>query len=540
MSAAPEDTFDFLNPDYAAIFRERARRLARIRSNPHQLPALKAYYREHIADFISQWGVTYNPKNVAARMPAYLPFVLQPKQYELVDWIIARWRAGEPGLIEKSRDVGCSWIAMCVACALCIFERDMSIGFGSASEVKLDRSGDPDSLFYKGRMFVENLPREFRAGCDVEHDAPFMRILFPDMGSSITGEVGDNIGRGGRKGIYFVDEAAYIVHPQLMESALSGNTDSRIDISSVSLNGMANAFSIRRHSGTVLVFTLHYRDDLRKTPEWVEKKKASTDPVVWAADYEINYTAAAEGVIIPQLWVRAAIDAHVKLGIEPTGVRAGALDVADEGPDLNAFAARHGMLITHSEDWSGKNSDVFVTADRAFMLCDEQRLESFQYDADGMGAGIRAAANRITERRLKDGQKRIRVVPFKGSSGVFEPESFAPGTEVKNKDRFYNLKAQAWFGVRDLFWHTFRAVNGEDHDKDRLISLSSKIKDLQKLCIELSQAQWKTSTNGKIVVEKTPDGARSPNRADALVILLSPSRKPMRISNAAFDVHEEY
>jgi hypothetical protein len=42
------------------------------------------------------------------------------------------------------------------------------------------------------------------------------------------------------------------------------------------------------------------------------------------------------------------------------------------------------------------------------------------------------------------------------------------------------------------------------------------------------------------MVDKVPDGASSPNMADAIVILFSPRARPMRISNAALEVHEEY
>jgi hypothetical protein len=42
--------------------------------------------------------------------------------------------------------------------------------------------------------------------------------------------------------------------------------------------------------------------------------------------------------------VQAAVDAHIKLGIQPTGQRLGAMDIADEGKDKNSFSARYGFL----------------------------------------------------------------------------------------------------------------------------------------------------------------------------------------------------
>ena len=62
---------DHKNPDYAAVFRFRARALRRIRESPAELPYLKSYYREHPAQFITDWGVTLDPRNVELGRPDY-------------------------------------------------------------------------------------------------------------------------------------------------------------------------------------------------------------------------------------------------------------------------------------------------------------------------------------------------------------------------------------------------------------------------------------------------------------------------------------
>lgn len=528
----PEETFDWRQPDYAAIFRARAERLARIRQHRERLPALRLYYRDHIADFVSDWGCTIDPRNLSKGQPAFLPFVLMPKQRELVDWILERWQRNEPGIVEKSRDVGASWLAMAISVSLCLFRDGVAIGFGSAKEDKLDRSGDPDTLFAKGRSFIESLPVEFRNGFS-DSDSLYMRLLFPATGSSITGEAGDNIGRGGRKSMFFIDEAAHLEHPELVDASLIANTDCRIDISSV--NGMANSFARRRHSGDFPVFTLHYRHDLRKDEAWREQKRKTTDSVVWNAEYELNYTASVEGVIIPQEWVQAAIGSAEKLRIKPSGERKGALDVADQGRDVNAFAALHGIAVTNCESWSGQGSDLGATTERAFLRCDDWLLEAFDYDADGLGAGVRGFANRIRERRLGERLRAIKVAEFRGSAGVFQPDQKVPGTDRTALDMFQNLKAQAWWSLRRRFEATARAIAGADFDSDEIISLSPDIPNLQKLCIELSQPQWKLSATGKIMVDKVPDGEMSPNLADAVMMLFAPRARPMKIADSAFD-----
>src|SRR5690606_36598743 len=120
--------------------------------------------------------------------------------------------------------------------------------FGSRKEALVDRLGDPDSIFEKARMMLRMLPAEFLPkGYDERQHATFMKLINPENGATITGEAGDNIGRGGRSGIYYVDEAAFLEHPERVDAALSENTDVRIDISSA--NGNANPFYQKRQSG---------------------------------------------------------------------------------------------------------------------------------------------------------------------------------------------------------------------------------------------------------------------------------------------------
>lgn len=527
-----EDSFDFRSPDYASVFKARAERLQRIRETPDLALWAKAHYREHIEDFITDWGTTSDPRNVEIGRPAFMPFVLWPKQREWIRAVFEHWRSRKDLLTEKSRDSGVTWLAVAVACSLCMLYDGVVIGFGSRKAEYVDEKGAPKSIFEKIRAYMRAMPVEFRGKeWDERLHTLYMRASFPITGSVITGECGDSIGRGDRTAIYFVDESAHLEHPDITDQALSQTTNCRIDISTPF--GMANSFAIRRHSGKVDVFSFSWRDDPRKDQDWYEAQKARLDPVSLAQEVDCSYTASVEGIIIHPSWVQAAIDAHKKLGIEPTGVKRGALDVADEGTDANAFVARHGILLTACHAWSGKNSDIFATTERAFQFCDELKLDGFEYDADGLGAGVRGDAARISERRKAQRLLTVyRIEAFRGSGAVSEPERKVPGTDVPAKDRWQNAKAQGYGALAERFRNTYRAVNGGDYDPDNLISLSSEAGDLSKLCIELSQPQWKISATGKMMVDKTPDGAASPNRADAVMMAFAPKRLPMRINPA--------
>lgn len=528
------DSFDFQNPDYAAVYRQRFERLRRIRKSPENLPILREYYRQNPAQFITDWGITYDPRNLEKGIPAAVPFLLFPKQVDWINWVVNHWKNSESALTEKSRDMGVSWLAVSLACTLCLFNPGMAIGFGSRKEEYVDKLGAPKSLFYKARTFMQFLPAEFRGGWEQDKHAPYMRVIFPESGSVITGEAGDNIGRGDRTSIYFVDEAAHLERPNLVDASLSATTNCRIDVSSV--NGMGNPFAVKRHSWPAhRIFTFHWRDDPRKSEAWYTKiVDQLKDPTVVAQEIDISYTASVEGVVIPGEWVQAAIDAHIKLGIKPTGGPSGGLDVADEGKDLNAFAGRRGILLESVEAWSGKGSDIYGTVERAFDICEQQGIPAFRYDADGLGAGVRGDARAIKEAR-RGGPE---VSPFRGSGGVLDPTELIPQVDAEaskdplartNEDYFANAKAQAWWSLRLRFLRTYRAVvlGHPVTDPDDLISISSRLPCLSALTMELSQPTYSKSGAGKLLINKQPEGTKSPNMADAVMIAYAPA-EPVR------------
>ena len=523
--------FDWKNPDYLRILALRAERLRKIRTHPEQLPQLRTFYKHNPAKFISDWGITYDPRNIRRNLPAVIPFVLFKRQIEWIDWVLAHWRDEKPGLCDKSRDCGLSWLSVALADTLCLFYPGMAIGFGSRKEEYVDRLGAPKSLFFKARMFMEYIPPEFRGGWNRDRDAPHMRINFPESGSNISGEAGDNIGRGDRTGMYFVDESAYLERPELIDASLTQATNCRIDISSA--NGPANSFAEKRFSYAAEdVFTFHWRQDPRKDEAWYEKQVLEiNNPVIVAQEIDINYSASIEGILIPSAWVQAAIGAGEKLVFMGTGAKSGALDVADEGRDTNAFCGAHGDVVQVLEEWSGKGGDIFQTVQRAFQLCDENGYTSFRYDADGLGAGVRGDARIVNQQRGRGRQ--IEVEAFQGSAAVFDPHA-EDIIGRKNEDFFANAKAQAWWSLRTRFQKTYRAIHeGVKTNSDELISLRYGLPNLARLCTELSQVTYKLSLAGKVIVEKAPDGLRSPNLADALVMRFAPMQRTMVISDSA-------
>lgn len=524
--------FDWKNPSYTPIYIERARRLVALRNDPKLLKGVKRWYAENPVDFINDWAVTVDPR-VKNRSPL-MPFLLFPRQIEAIGWVDEMYRRGKPGVMIKSRDVGASWVCAAWAVTKCLFSISFMVGFGSAIKDKVDNGGDPDSLFFKMRMFLEYLPAEFKNGWDLNKDSSDMRLIFPATGSSIIGSCGDNIGRGGRKSVWFIDESAHLEHPAAVDANLVAAADCRIDVSSV--NGTANPFAILARSiEPDQRFDFSWREDPRKDDEWAAEKQKTTDPNIWKQEYLCDFNALVDGIVIPAEMVDAAVGLHLRRpDIDFSGPRHAALDIADQGRDKCALGARKGNILDFMQSWSGSGMDLAESVSRAVALTEQLGGKELIYDADGMGANVRGDVRVMTEMRKEKNPRSfntVRVIPFRGSGAVLNPEKTAARSAVKNKDMFHNYKAQAWWHLYTMFCESLKANRGEDFDPDLVISIDPKCPELNTIKDELSQPKWKYMTTGKRIVDKVPEGARSPNTADAVMMLFSPRKGPWIIGD---------
>jgi phage terminase large subunit len=265
-----------------------------------------------------------------------------------------------------------------------------------------------------------------------------------------------------------------------------------------------------------------WRDDPRKNDAWYAKQKAELDPVIVAQEIDRDYNASIEDSFIPAMWVAAAIDAHIKLGIEPVGIRVTGFDPADVG-DAKACVTRWGSVVVAAD--SLKAGDITQALPWAFEHADNRRVDVLAYDADGMGAPAMKLA--LTHRAFG----RMKVEAYRGSAGIANPFEIYAGTDKTNESTFANFRAQSWTWLRDRFHATYNAVQRADAghlvqvDPEKLISISSQCAERMELQAELSAPKRIFSPNGKIQVESKAAmrrrGVSSPNLADALVIAMS-------------------
>lgn len=507
--------FDFKKPDYTAEFQRRAENLKRIRENTGSIIALRSYYKENIADFICDWGMTADPRNAEIGLPVVVPFILFERQREFVDWLISRWKGQEDGLVEKSRDMGLSWLSVAVSCSLCIFYKDLSIGFGSRKEEYVDSSGDPKSLFYKARQFMNLLPTEFKGGWSESKNSKHMLISFPS-GSALSGESGDSIGRGNRTSLYLKDESAFYARPERIDAALSQTSNCKIDISTV--NGTGNPFYRKRFSGKIPVFVFDWREDPRKDQAWYDAQAEKEDPKTVAQEIDRDYMASVESVCIPGKHVSAAINLHLRLDLQPSGIPRVGLDVADEeGRDMNVVIAGIGTVITEIEGWKGL--DTTQTAMKANSFARDNRAHYIAYDSIGVGAGVRGASKTL-------------AVDFYGvATSSKDLRGTVPGnTDLLRKDYYANLRIQLWWELRLRFERAYQHVKGiKVWSLDEMISIPNH----SELITELSQPTYfYNEGSGKLQLESKKDmakrGVMSPNYADSLALYFAPIEKQRR------------
>lgn len=305
-----------------------------------------------------------------------------------------------------------------------------------------------------------------------------MKIQNPENGSFIVGEAGDNLGRGNRTSIYFVDEAAFLERPEQADAALSQTSNCRIYVSTP--NGAGNPFFRKAHDGRTPKFVFDWRDDPRKDEAWYDMQLTKLDPVVVAQEIDRSYTASVSNAYIPGEIVSAAarkgpadIMAHgpVMMGI----------DVARFGNDKTCFTFRQGRVLLR-QIVVGKldTVDVYGRAKDEIraMLGDVQQIA---VDTIGIGSGVADMLRRDFGDMVVDVNSALRV----------------------DDGENYNLRARMWRDMRE--WLKAGASIPNDND----------------LVTDLTALQY-SYKGGVLLIEAKDDakkrGIKSPDRADSLAL----------------------
>lgn len=476
--------------------------------------------------FFNKYLFTYDPRLASEGKNPHLPFLLRPKQDELIDWVQELLVTKDQGLITKTRDTGMSYVICGFYLHQWRFVEGFSGGLGSRKGSYVDNGeGDSKSLFFKVRYMLDRLPNWLKPdGFSRNKHSSNSKLINPDNGASITGEAGRSIGRGNRTTIYFVDEWANVVDQDAANQALSATTDTIIKGGTP--KGLGDLFYQELVSGRYKHFALHWRDDPSKNHKefidgewvypWYEEVKRKNDELTVAQEYDISFTASAKGVVIPSQWVQAAID----LDLEFSSPARAVLDPAGEegGGDEYVYGCRYGPVVTRILALTG---EVMAQDEEAVQLAYEDEVTEFYYDAVGEGSSVTS-----TIKRSEDDY------PFEvwGVKNNYAPSDreFEDQPEVKVSLRFKNFAAENWWSLRMRFKKTWEHVNGKaTYPLDELISIPNE----PKLIMQLSQPTYRKNSSDKIEVNKygsTRKTAKSPDFAEVLMYLfcyLDPKHK---------------
>lgn len=223
--------------------------------------------------YVNEEGVTC--KTVGNE--SHYPMITWPVQDEAIDIINDGILNGYDINFKKTRDIGASWLVLFAYVQRFLFNSEEHFGVISRKEDLVDSAGDMDSLFEKCRYIIRMCPSWMKP----RMKSRYMSIQNLETNCTIIGEsTNANVGTGGRKTSYMVDEAAKVNNGEAVESSLSQNTACQIWVSSSF--GIGNQFYRR---------VAEKRGRLILAPWWRHPQKAQGAKQIRLADGRIKWTS---------------------------------------------------------------------------------------------------------------------------------------------------------------------------------------------------------------------------------------------------------
>jgi len=203
----------------------------------------------------------YVPSSVALH-----PFITYERQDEMIEFLLECFLQGHDGLIDKSRDMGASWLIALFIHWLWLFGRD-DLQLREMSRVEdLVDSPISKSLFFKHDTVNAYLP-EWMCPPGVlargRENRTSMRIHNVLNGSTIAGEsTNASAFSGDRAALILLDEMAKMNNGESIKRSTAAVCPCRIVNSTVDLPG--SCYSMWKASGQIKVFPLMFWDHPRK------------------------------------------------------------------------------------------------------------------------------------------------------------------------------------------------------------------------------------------------------------------------------------
>jgi len=268
---------------------------------------LKIKCKNDFLFWLTHFCYSYDPRPSAVKN--IFPFV--PYEYQNIDTmeIISQIDKGEDVLIEKSRDMGFTWLIVYIFQWYWQFKESSNFLVGSKKLDNVDVQGDMACIFEKIRFNIRKqppflLPENF----DPVKHLLFCRCINPENGNAIIGESSNaDFGRSGRYKAVLFDEFAFWETDNTAWGASSQSTLCRIALSTP--YGKANKFASLRFKSPIKVLTRHWTAHPRKTKnlikfddgtftsDWYLSEKQRMTSAEIARELDIDYLTSREGAV---------------------------------------------------------------------------------------------------------------------------------------------------------------------------------------------------------------------------------------------------
>lgn len=323
-------------------------------TDPHAQAAFVRACARSFAVWLNLCGWTFRQHEVlpdGTRAPvsvAEVPFITWPVQDYAAEKLIDCIRNGRDVLIDKSRDMGASWLCLSVITWMALFENNFTAKVLSRKEEEVDSTnsmlgirGVPDTLFWKIRYMVSRQPAFMRTSLEDS----YMRVTHQAMGSMIAGEsTNKNAGRGGRCKVTLLDECS--VYNDL--AAIDASTESASSCRIFNATPVGPGYySDLRYGGKIDVVVLGFwnhpekgigrkvvqeEGKLRWTSPARELAKSKQSSKVIAQNWDIDHERAGDAFFdLPVLMT------HKHIHADTATPRQGELVCRLDGADLDVY-----------------------------------------------------------------------------------------------------------------------------------------------------------------------------------------------------------
>jgi hypothetical protein len=250
--------------------------------------------------FIENFGWTFDPR----KSTKHIPFVLFEYQKKAIRYLVDHIDNGRDFLIEKSRDMGVTWIVVWVFLWYWLFRDGVNLLMGSYKEKLVDDRSD-DSLFGRLDYAIESLPKWLLPkGFKSQKHRTKLKLWNPANNNQISGDtMNADFGRGSRKTAVFFDELGSWDYAKDAWESTGDVTACRIGNSTPKGR---NFYWKLRESG-ISVLTLHWSEHPLKDEQWYQFEKARRSEEEVAQELDISYSKSQEGRVYPE-WGELSVE----------------------------------------------------------------------------------------------------------------------------------------------------------------------------------------------------------------------------------------